>query len=407
MMLTAEWKTGLAIGQQERERLINKCSCGKNALRARDYCAGAVLHGLDSAAHDRSVPFPLFVSSVPASQNSWRSSMRRLLVFASLLVPVAAFAQFPPQIKNVIVIVQENRTPDNLFHFLTPACPIPASADGYRACSPTPVTDRCYDISPCGLSNQSGILDRITLKPVPLSGSADPDHSHNGFNNMCDPDPAALHCRNDGAWKTSSPAGTSYGYVANPAVSNYDGSRGHLLEPYLKLANEYGWANYMYQTNQGPSFPAHQFIFSGTSAQTAEDDQKSTFISENFNNKVVSNEAGCLALEDATNAEVSPALSTPPKGCKLYADGSVQECPVKNTALVYPTDPVGTFCFHHQSMADLLNPGDITWKYYAPSPGSIWTAPDAIKSICEPAWVNPNGDPTSGLECTGQQWNAH
>lgn len=31
-----------------------------------------------------------------------------------LFVSATAFAQFPSQIKNVVVIVQENRAPDNL-----------------------------------------------------------------------------------------------------------------------------------------------------------------------------------------------------------------------------------------------------------------------------------------------------
>ena len=55
-----------------------------------------------------------------------------------LLASPAAFAQFPPQIKNVIVIFQENRTPDNLFHFLTPACPLPSNTDALHACTPPP-----------------------------------------------------------------------------------------------------------------------------------------------------------------------------------------------------------------------------------------------------------------------------
>lgn len=313
---------------------------------------------------------------------------------------------FPRQIKNVVIIFQENRTPDNLFHFLAPACPLPLNADALHSCIPDHVTDGCYNISPCAISNRSGNPKTVTLHAVGLTGSVDPDHSHTGFNNMCDPDPATLACRNDGAWKTSSPAGSSYAYVANPAVTNSDGSKGHLLDPYLTIAEDYGWANFMYQTNQGPSYPAHQFIFGGTSAMTEADDERSTFVGENFNNKVVSNEAGCLALEGATNTIISPALSTPPKGCKVFADGSVQECPISNTALIYPTDPVGTFCVPHKSMADLLDPQSITWKYYAPSAGSIWTAPDAIRAICKPEFVNPNGDPTSGLKCTGIEWNA-
>src|SRR5208283_3914391 len=98
-------------------------------------------------------------------------------------------------------------------------------------------------------------------------------------------DPASGYaCLNDGAWGVhQSVAGeTSYSYVENPKVTNYDKSKGHLLDPYLTFAEQYGWGNFMYQTNQGPSYPAHQFIFSGTSARSAAEDANSTFISENF-----------------------------------------------------------------------------------------------------------------------------
>src|ERR1700691_1651249 len=45
-----------------------------------------------------------------------------------------------------------------------------------------------------------------------------------------------------------------------------------------------GFANYMFQTNEGPSFPAHQFLFTGTSAPTAPNDPNNyylNFIAEN------------------------------------------------------------------------------------------------------------------------------
>jgi hypothetical protein len=67
---------------------------------------------------------------------------------------------FPPQITHVVVIFQENRTPDNLFHFLSPLCTIPAGASGLAACTPNPVTTSCYDVSPCGLSNRSGTVNQ-------------------------------------------------------------------------------------------------------------------------------------------------------------------------------------------------------------------------------------------------------
>ncbi len=308
---------------------------------------------------------------------------------------------FPSQITHVVVIFQENRTPDNLFHFLSPLCSIPQGAKGLNACTPNPVTNSCYDISPCGLSNQSGTVVPVTLAPVPLHGSTDPSHAHTAFEQMCDPDPAnAYACRNDGAWQIK-PYNNSYAYVENPSVTNYDGSQGHLLDPYLTYAEQYGWANFMYQTNQGPSFPAHQFIFSGTSARTAAEDAASTFISENF--KPAKTPVGCLAPADATTWLLSPLLpgNTLCTGGNAFDNNSVQECPLTNTALVFPTNPVGSFCSNKTNMGAVLDAKGISWKYYAPSAGSIWTAPNSIANICVPKFRSKTN---SNLVCSGTEW---
>lgn len=322
-----------------------------------------------------------------------------------LLGSPATSTQFPPQITRVVVIVQENRTPDNLFHYLTPACPIPKNATALAACTPNPVTDSCYDISPCGLSNKKGSPARVTLKSMSLSSTTNPDHSHKSFEEMCDLDPTTFQCRIDGAWRLSG-SDESYSYVSNPSVTNSNGSKGHILDPYLTMAEQYGWANYMYQTNQGPSYPAHQFIFSGTSATSAIEDANSTYIAENPTSSL-QKYSGCLAPAGAWNDIVSPVLSQPSAGCSLYDSGSVQECRVQNTALEYPLNPIGSFCATHQSMADVLDAPAISWKYYAATPGYIWTAPVSIQSICQPTFVNPNGDPSSKLECTGIEWNTN
>jgi phospholipase C len=320
-----------------------------------------------------------------------------------LFVSAVSFAQFPPQLRNVVLIIQENRTPDNLFHFLTPACSIPAAATGYNACIPSPVTTSCYDVSPCGLSNQSGTVVPVTLTGVPLSGSADPNHNHAAFEQMCDPD-STFKCRNDGAWQMGANS-LAYGYVQNPLVTNYDGSTGHLLDPYLTFAKQYGWANFMYQTNQGPSYPAHQFLFSGTSALTNANDKFSIFVSENFGNAI---EAGCLLPSYVGTAHVwgrviqptNPAVTCSP----LYDNNSVEECTIYNSL---NAKNVGSFCGTHNNMATtVLDPHSISWKYYAPtttnSTGYLWTAPNAIQSICNP---QPNG--SGGLECTGAEWTTH
>ena len=62
------------------------------------------------------------------------------------------------------------------------------------------------------------------------------------------------------------------------------------VQPYFDLAEQYTFGDRMFQTNQGPSFPAHQFILSGTSAPTATSD---LFAAENP--ELVKQAAGCIA----------------------------------------------------------------------------------------------------------------
>jgi len=64
---------------------------------------------------------------------------------------------------------------------------------------------------------------------------------------------------------------------------------------------------------------------------------------------------------------------------------------------------VGSFCVNHNNMAEtVLDPNLISWKYYGPSPGYIWTAPDAIQNICD-----PQVSATGALECVGKEWVAN
>jgi len=46
-------------------------------------------------------------------------------------------------------------------------------------------------------------------------------------------------------------------------------------------------------------------------------------------------------------------------------------------------------CFEHPVLSDLLDAKGISWRYYTPSPGSIWTGPNAIQHLrMGPAWAN-------------------
>src|SRR5467141_4466633 len=73
------------------------------------------------------------------------------------------------------------------------------------------------------------------------------------------------------------------------------------VQPYFQMAEQYTFANRIFHTNQGPSFPAHQFIISGTSAPTA---TSNLFASENP--APGRNGVGCGAPSNVTVALIDP-----------------------------------------------------------------------------------------------------
>src|SRR5260370_2046822 len=135
----------------------------------------------------------------------------------------------------------------------------------------------------------------------------------------------------------------------------------------------------MFQTNQGPSFPAHQFLFSGTSAPTAYPTQFfDWFAAENLAATAPNN--GCIGSAKSVIMEVDPATGQESKGY------TPPFAPPANTA--------GFPCYEHNTLADVLNGAGISWRYYTVDQGSLWTAPDAIHHIC----LESKG------ACTGPDW---
>ncbi|HKS83473.1 MAG TPA: alkaline phosphatase family protein [Candidatus Acidoferrales bacterium] len=246
-------------------------------------------------------------------------------------------------IQHIVVIFQENRTPDNLFQ------------------DPVLIS-RGADLKSSGLNS---LGQTIPLSPINL-GTAGPNpqnydlsHAHAAFVSMYD------NGKMDGAdLITCSPAAecppnahpnAQFMYVVPSDV-----------QPYFTLAEQYTFGDRMFQTNEGPSFPAHQFIISGTSAPSA---GSNLFAAENPNN----HPAGCIAPLAETVAVVDPFGSE------------------STNAPIYP-------CFEHPTLTDELDTAGISWKYYTPSAGSIWTGPDAIQHICQEQTVNGT------LTCTGPDW---
>jgi len=276
----------------------------------------------------------------------------------SLALPMLAQAQIT-SFQHVVVIVQENRTPDNLFYAL---CATPRGVN--ERCSTTPNASQ-YNIQTSNWLDKNSSKGVTQPGPVALANKYDLSHAHKAFVSMCDANASGI-CKMDGANDITC---TGTCTDAKPQFKFVDNSK-NLVTPYITMATQYGWANYMFQTNQGPSFPAHQFLFGGTSAPSAADDAAGIFASENMSTTAegsVAGVAGCTAPSTTTVEVINPT------------GGENQK--------IYP-------CFEHQTMADILS--TFTWRYYAPSAGSIWTAPNAIQHICES--TGPGG------RCAGQDW---
>ena len=273
---------------------------------------------------------------------------------------VSACAQIA-SFQHIVVIVQENRTPDNLFYGL--CAPVRGVAG---RCSTTPSASQ-YNIQTSDWLDKNSATGVTQPASVALANKYDLSHAHTAFVSMCDLNSSGV-CKMDGANDIKC-SGACTG-VTKPQYKYVDNSKG-LVTPYLTMATQYGWANYMFQTNQGPSFPAHQFLFGGTSAPSAADDAAGIFASENMSTTTpggANGVAGCTAPATTTVEVINPSGGENSK--------------------IYP-------CFEHQTMADIL-PSSFTWRYYAPSAGSIWTAPNAISHICESTGK-------SG-KCVGQDW---
>jgi phospholipase C len=214
---------------------------------------------------------------------------------------------------HVVVIIQENRTVDDLFQFLPGA------------------DTRSYGLN---LQNQ-----KVPLTPEALTAPYDVNHSHtdwkaaynggamNGWNNEVCVFVPPVNC----------PPNPAYGYVPQNEV-----------QPYYTMAESYTFADNLFQTNQGPSFPAHQYTVSGTSA-----------------------------IDGASNLKASenPPLGlggcdSPPETTVLLINSRGRE-----RKMTFP-------CFERNSILQEADAAGVTWRYYEAAVGAgLWNAADALRPI--------------------------
>jgi phospholipase C len=274
-------------------------------------------------------------------------------LMSSSMLSLITSAQIPAgKINHVVVIVQENRTPDNLFH--DPKL-ISAGAD-------------------IALQGMTSTGQMVALMPGALATKYDLDHTHEGFLNICSYDPSTNSCLMNTAdlngcvpSPEKCPLYPQYRYVDNSTGA---------VQPYFTMAETYTFGDRMFQTNQGGSFVAHQYLLSGT-ARISTTNPITQAENPDYSRTGVGIGAGCLANPGSTMRTLD-LLNPNPK--------------TPEGLLNFP------LCFDHPTLTDVLDADGLSWKYYASTEGYIWTAPDAIKHMCQPAGTVNN------LTCSGPDW---
>ena len=240
-------------------------------------------------------------------------------------VPVAT-ARPPagPKIEHVVVVIQENRSYDNLFATFP-------GADG-------------------ATSGKTHDGRTLRLKKGNLV-SKDLNHMHSGFLTECD-----LHanaCRMDGfdlarfgSSGQDGPAGTyAYRYV-DPAQ----------IAPYWAMAKRYVLADRMFQTQSSGSFTAHQDLIRGNTS-----------------------------IDDTDSVIDSPSRG--PWGCDApHGRGETTKTSLITSDGRYLFNRGPFPCFTYGTLRDLLDARGLSWAYYTPSiaPGNtgfLWSAFDAIRAV--------------------------
>ncbi len=152
-----------------------------------------------------------------------------------------------PQIRHVVIVVQENRTVDNLFQGFPGA-----------------------DTQPYGF-DQNG--RKIPLKPVPLNTLWDFEHDASSFLAACDGRGAfpGTNCRMDGFdrenWRCGKP-GFPQCPNADPPYSYVPRSQ---TKPYFSIGEQYVFADEMFPSNfDSSSFVSHQYIIAGQAESTVD-----------------------------------------------------------------------------------------------------------------------------------------
>jgi len=234
----------------------------------------------------------------------------------------------PSPIAHIVVIIQENRSFDDLFATFP-------NADGATE----------------GLMKTPSGDQYVPLQEVNLFGKCDFRHSYNNYLTAYDGGKMDGFNLEGASGKCKNKTTGQYQYV-NPAQ----------IAPYWQLATQYVLADQMFQTQGSGSFTAHQDLIAGGTT---------------FNKRKTE------SLVDVPTAA--------PWGCDAPPGTRTSILDFAGSVLKYRNDKGPHPCMGYETMRDLLDAENVSWKYYSPpvegGTGRLWNAFDAIKAVRDgPEW---------------------
>jgi phospholipase C len=267
---------------------------------------------------------------------------------------------FPTQIQHVVVIDMENRTVDNLF-----------SAYYNLSFNQTQTWHQVMN-----LWNPASTTQQVISNP--LSAKFDPHHKHEDFLREVQALSSGFDYPNEhfscapGSCSPP-PSGPLTGYSYVPAWET---------PVYASFIQNYASADEVFQANQGPSMPSHQYLISGQSGGIAGSTYAPVALADN---PKVSPSPGAGEndfVQDPEQGDDTVYCDTPNNKTSLTLD-MTQQWPEQVGAFSSPLPPCETY--GHGTILDeiakVTSPTYFAWQYIAASDGGYWAAPTSVKNL--------------------------
>ena len=238
-------------------------------------------------------------------------------------------------IQHIVVIVQENRSVDNIFNGFPGA-----------------------DTAQSGFDSHGNL---VTLSQISFANTCGPGHSHGQF--VTEYNNGSMNNWDQANYSCNLPSDTlPHGVFAYVKPTETAG--------YWQAASNYALADEVLQTNQGPSFPAHQYLIAGQAGGHGTDAPWA--FAENGPGS--SSKASPRGIEEDGEAGAH--------GCGARADIVVTQIDMTSPYPGNEGNPIYP-CKDYQTIFDeaMAQSPPLTWKYYAHRTGNLWSGPDAVQHL--------------------------